>query len=198
MSENEKSVDKQLGEETATVLAPSIVKSTSTGRRTTQSKTGKLNYANTDTSPEKADVRPRKRSRASNEKSPGTVAQNFAYHYVCPEVACGKICTSPSSLSAHQLTHTGERPHACEECGKAFTLKSTLKNHLRTHTGEMTHYCSWPDCTYQAKQSPTVINHIRVLHFGLSANKKDLVGQEMADDHRDPRLYCQKIRKTAN
>ncbi|KAL5502433.1 hypothetical protein EMCRGX_G009204 [Ephydatia muelleri] len=54
---------------------------------------------------------------------------------------CGKAFSRQQHLKLHRLTHTGERPHQCEQCGKAFSLQETLKRHVLTHTGERPHQC---------------------------------------------------------
>ena len=40
---------------------------------------------------------------------------------------CNKLCNSKNALHYHFLSHTGERPHQCNECGKSFFASSALK-----------------------------------------------------------------------
>lgn len=40
---------------------------------------------------------------------------------------CDKLCNSKNALHYHFLSHTGERPHQCNECGKSFFASSALK-----------------------------------------------------------------------
>lgn len=40
---------------------------------------------------------------------------------------CNKVCNSKNALQYHHLSHTGERPHKCDECDKSFFASSALK-----------------------------------------------------------------------
>ena len=40
------------------------------------------------------------------------------------------------NLKSHQVSHTNERPYACEICKKRFKRSSCLKIHQTTHTGD--------------------------------------------------------------
>jgi len=46
---------------------------------------------------------------------------------------CGRQFANTSHLSAHERTHTGDRPFTCDTCGKQFTQSGSLNVHRRTH-----------------------------------------------------------------
>ncbi|KIJ56346.1 hypothetical protein M422DRAFT_239570 [Sphaerobolus stellatus SS14] len=60
--------------------------------------------------------------------------QDPARKYVCSE--CGNRFSKQSTLRNHHLTHTGERPFACQHpgCGRRFSMACNMQRHMRTHT----------------------------------------------------------------
>ena len=54
--------------------------------------------------------------------------------FICP--TCGKGWRSRSHLDKHMFTHTGAKPHACDQCGASFGEKSNLLAHKKgVHLG---------------------------------------------------------------
>lgn len=51
--------------------------------------------------------------------------------FKCEE--CSKVLSSSSSLSAHKLTHSSDKPWLCEICNKGFNQKAKLKEHINRH-----------------------------------------------------------------
>ncbi|KAJ8248913.1 hypothetical protein GJAV_G00229130 [Gymnothorax javanicus] len=78
--------------------------------------------------------------------------------YLCP--ICGKALRDPHTLRAHELLHTGERPHTCEVCGKGYTLATKLRRHQKSHLEEKPYKCSTCGAGYTLMQS--LVRHQQV------------------------------------
>ncbi|KAJ1725456.1 hypothetical protein LPJ53_000386 [Coemansia erecta] len=59
----------------------------------------------------------------------------------CPYPNCAKGFKHLKNLQRHQLTHTGERAHTCDECGMRFARKDKLQRHMETHSDERPFAC---------------------------------------------------------
>ncbi|TRY98237.1 hypothetical protein DNTS_035203 [Danionella cerebrum] len=54
---------------------------------------------------------------------------------------CGQCCQSPSSLKAHLVCHSNEKPFTCQYCTFRSSRSADLKKHERIHTGERLFSC---------------------------------------------------------
>lgn len=81
---------------------------------------------------------------------------------------CCYVAGVASHLKLHELVHSGDKPHHCEQCGRSFSQKPALRSHQRTHTGEKPFKCT--HCGRSFAQSKTLDNHRR-LHTGEKSYK---------------------------
>ncbi|KAI9338777.1 hypothetical protein BDR26DRAFT_919305 [Obelidium mucronatum] len=79
--------------------------------------------------------------------------------YACEFADCQKLFPSAAGLKTHILSHTKEKPFACEICPKSYTTKNRLKVHMRDHTGDKPYKCEVPGCTYATKQKCALQTH---------------------------------------
>ncbi|KAG0146992.1 hypothetical protein CROQUDRAFT_670801 [Cronartium quercuum f. sp. fusiforme G11] len=75
----------------------------------------------------------RQQSSSSSVSSPSQGSQLPTKRYGCQ--ICGRAFQRQTTLTQHQITHTGERPYGCPVagCDKAFTTASNAKRHAKTH-----------------------------------------------------------------
>ncbi|XP_067115179.1 oocyte zinc finger protein XlCOF22-like [Osmerus mordax] len=76
---------------------------------------------------------------------------------------CKKQFAFKSALHKHMRTHSGERPFQCQQCNKRFARKSVLVDHMRTHTGEKPYQCQ--QCNKQFGHKSNLVDHMKT-HTG--------------------------------
>lgn len=78
---------------------------------------------------------------------------------------CGKTFATASSLGAHFVCHSGERPFTCERCKFSFSRLADLKKHERIHTGEKPYNCTL--CGRRFNRTENLRRHLRKVHHGV-------------------------------
>jgi uncharacterized Zn-finger protein len=66
---------------------------------------------------------------------------------------CSKYLSTLGNLTTHQVTHSDERPFACEvkDCNQKFKRRSNLKSHSITHSGVKPFCCDVCEKGYSRK-----------------------------------------------
>lgn len=77
---------------------------------------------------------------------------------------CGKTFANSSSLGAHFVCHSNERPFVCKCCNFRFSRLADLKKHERIHTGERPYKCSL--CGRKFNRTENLKRHLRKIHYG--------------------------------
>lgn len=93
----------------------------------------------------------------------GTMLSILCYvpHFQCE--TCGKTFCQASSLKAHQLVHSGLKPHGCSLCPSRFRKTHHLRRHMLVHTGERPYGCDFCDRTFTSSGN---LNKHRAIHLG--------------------------------
>ena len=73
---------------------------------------------------------------------------------------CSKSCCSELSYATHVATHTGIRPHGCDQCDKTFAHKITLRQHKKyAHEDVEKYSCIY--CRKNCQSKHKLIDHLR-------------------------------------
>lgn len=72
----------------------------------------------------------------------------------CPD--CEKKFKFASSLIAHRVIHTGERPYRCNDCGRCFSFRQSLDRHRHTHKTGRKYNCAVCGETFQSVSARTL------------------------------------------
>ena len=90
---------------------------------------------------------------------------------------CEREFKAKHDRDCHHMTHTGEKPRACDwpGCDYRCITKSKLTRHQRKHTGERNYPCDWPGCGKKFSTSRHMKEHRRI-HTGEKPFKCDWPG----------------------
>lgn len=98
---------------------------------------------------------------ASLQEHVRTHLNSSSKEYQCE--TCGKTFCQASSLKAHQLVHSGLKPHTCNVCQASFRKTHHLRRHFLVHTGERPYQCDFCDRTFTSSGN---LNKHRAIHLG--------------------------------
>ncbi|XP_058819808.1 zinc finger protein 26-like [Topomyia yanbarensis] len=85
--------------------------------------------------------------------------QRVPKSYVCS--VCGVAKQNKTALTAHEMSHTGERPYACTVCDKRFASQTILTSHMKCHVPKQ-YQCT--ECGEKFARGENLKRHIRHLH----------------------------------
>ncbi|CAD7093296.1 unnamed protein product [Hermetia illucens] len=94
-------------------------------------------------------------------KHVNTLKQHEKVHEGRNRRECPVCHEQVTRLSAHILTHTGERPHCCDLCNRSYLSKQQLNVHRASHFADG-YLCE--NCNLRFKSMPSLYKHQRSIH----------------------------------
>ena len=92
---------------------------------------------------------------------------------------CGFSTHTKSAMLRHNLSHTGQKPHMCDECGSAYADKKRLRDHQASQHADSSGYgfsiptfgCDF--CGFSSRRKDNLRAHIRRVHPELSGEQNN-------------------------
>lgn len=138
------------------------------------------------TDPPSSPSQPRKsaKPRTPTSTTPSRPPSRTERRFACTFEGCTKAYFKPSRLAEHQRTHTGERPHVCDQCGQTYLRASHLAAHQRTHKSEAEKEfaCPRPGCGKRFWTATHLQRH-EAAHDTAEVHKCDVCGETFAKTH---------------
>ena len=97
--------------------------------------------------------------------------------FKCPQ--CDMTFTRSSSLTRHQIIHSGNKPYQCKICSKGFNRNGNLKDHMFTHAQHKPYKCKI--CAREFVQSNKFKSHVQ-MHTGTSLDEWAMFNVNITDD----------------
>lgn len=107
------------------------------------------------------------------------LSHNKVLNILCKEEGCNYKTNLIDNMRVHMLTHTGEKPHECDECEFKTTTASKLTIHKRTHTGEKPFKCLVNGCEAEFSRNDKLAVHMNT-HTGEKPYKCEVEGCDKA------------------
>lgn len=88
--------------------------------------------------------------------------------------------TRSSSLTRHQIIHSGSKPYQCSICSKGFNRNGNLKDHMFTHAQHKPYKCKI--CAREFVQSNKFKSHVQ-MHMGTSLDEWAMFNVNITDEN---------------
>ncbi|GIY47106.1 hypothetical protein CDAR_455461 [Caerostris darwini] len=108
---------------------------------------------------------------------PSDLSRSVKRPYACDY--CDKTFPSPSVLTRHIRTHTGEKPFKCKVCNRCFTRNSDLTKHMSMHNRRTLHNCT--ECSESFVFRSRLEEHFSSVHPGKKLYKCEQCGNGFTD-----------------